>query len=550
MPSTLQSREERQPLLHASDGIFPARLDNHDTTDVSSQARLCPRGQTDTKKTFDPNVKPDGRRGENNTAVMSSRKPPYVASLNLKEREAAETALVRKIDIRLVPPITLMYILNYLNRNAIASARLGGLEDDLNLKGSEYQTSVSIFFVGYILMQVPSNLLMNKLGKPSLYLCIAMMVWGAISALTAAVHNFAGLVTVRFILGFVESPFFPGALFLLSCFYTRRELALRIALLYSGSLISCAFAGLIAGGIVKGMEGLGGISAWRWLFIVEGVATIFIAFAAIFILPDMPMTTKWLTAEQRELAAWRLYEDIGQDNWTGSKDQSFFSGFMLAIKDTKVWVMTVLVFCMALSGSVNNFFPTIVQTLGFGRIESLLLTAPPYALGAIACIINAWHSDRTGEKSFHVILPLCFGVASFVLAAATVSTVSRYLSMLLMILGCFMGYAVALGWISSTIPRPPAKLAAAQAFINAVSNTASIFASYLFPSSAAPRYVVAFVVFSCSSFVAICAVSMLRVMLGRLNKKLERGEFVEGVAVRREESVPEEAAGRRFSFLM
>jgi MFS family permease len=242
-------------------------------------------------------------------------------------------------------------------------------------------------------------------------------------------------------------------------------------LLYSGSLISGAFAGLIAAGITGGLDGSLGLRAWRWLFIILGAITVVVAFCCIFILPDMPKTTKWLTPEQRELASWRLEEDIGQDDWTGSRDQTFFSGFTLAIKDIKVWIMMLLLFCIVFAGSVTNFFPSVVQTLGYNRVNSLLLTAPPYVLGVITCGINAWHSDRTGEKYLHVVLPLIVGVVSFIIAATTTATAPRYVAMMLMIPGVYTGYVVALGWISSTIPRPPAKRAAALALINAVSNT-------------------------------------------------------------------------------
>jgi len=116
-------------------------------------------------------------------------------------------------------------------------------------------------------MQVPSNLFLDRIGKPSLYLPICMIVWGTISACTGAVHNYAGLIVCRFFLGFVEAAYFPGCLFFLSSWYTRKELAFRTAVLYSGSLISGAFSGLIAAGIVGGLDGARGLRAWRWLFV-------------------------------------------------------------------------------------------------------------------------------------------------------------------------------------------------------------------------------------------------------------------------------------------
>lgn len=407
-------------------------------------------------------------------------------------------------------------------------------------------------------MQIPSNLFLNKIGRPRIYLPVAMIVWGIISAATAGVQSFNGLIAVRFFLGFVEAPFFPGCLFFLSSWYTRKELGFRTAMLYSGSLISGAFSGLIAAGIRKNMDGTLGLRSWRWLFIIEGCVTVVVAFAAIFVLPNFPRTTGWLSEEEKQLAVWRLDEDIGEDDWVGSEQQSLWYGFKLAVQDIKMWIMMLLLFCIVASGSVTNFFPTVVATLGYGDIASLLLTAPPYVLCVITAFANAWHADRSGERYFHITIPLYVAVASFVLAAATTSTAPRYVAMMLMVPGVYTGYVVALGWISNTMPRPPAKRAAALAAINAVSNTSSIYASYMFPKSDGPRYVLAMSVCSATAFVAICAATVLRIILMRLNKKLDRGEFVEGAINSRStvadevmgEGIPPEAASRGFRFLV
>ncbi|KAL9116195.1 MAG: hypothetical protein Q9227_000566 [Pyrenula ochraceoflavens] len=466
--------------------------------------------------------------------------PEYVRSLSDEQRVAAEKALVRKIDFRLIPALIIMYIMNYLDRNNIAAARLAGLEDELNLHGDQYQTAVSILFVGYLLMQVPSNLFLNKFGKPAIYLPSAMIVWGVISAATAGVQSYGGLIAVRFFLGFVEAAYFPGCLYFLSAWYTRKELSFRSAMLYSGSLISGAFSGLVAAGITGNMDGDRGLRAWRWLFIIEGCVTIVFAFCAYFVLPNFPRTTPWLTPEEKQLAIWRLEEDIGEDDWVDSAHQTFLHGAKLAAEDIKMWILMVMLFGIVASGSVTNFFPTVVATLGYDNIQSLLLTAPPYVLAVITAFTNAWHADRTGERYFHITLPLYVAVAAFILAAATTSTAPRYVSMMLMVPGVYTGYVVALGWISNTIPRPPAKRAAALAAINAVSNTSSIYASYMYPKSAGPRYAV----------LAIICATILRFILVRLNKKLDRGEHVEGAVMGASgEGVPEEARKRGFRFL-
>ena len=282
------------------------------------------------------------------TVTRSRREPPeFVKGLSPEERQHLETKLVRKIDSRLLPMVVLMYIMNYLDRNNIAAARLAGLQDPqnkggLNLTSTQYLTALSILFVGYILMQVPSNLFLNKIGKPALYLPTAMTIWGTVSAATAGVHSYQGLIAVRFFLGFVEAAYFPGCLFFLSSWYTRKELGFRTAMLYSGALVSGAFSGLITAGIKNGLDGARGLRAWRWMFIIEGVITVFIAFGSYFVLPNFPRTTSWFTEEERQLAAWRLEEDIGEDDWVDSNQQTFSHGLKLAFQDVKTYILVSL----------------------------------------------------------------------------------------------------------------------------------------------------------------------------------------------------------------
>ena len=166
-----------------------------------------------------------------------------------------------------------------------------------------------------------------------------MVIWGVISGATAGVQNFAGIASVRFFLGFIEAAYFPGCLYYLSCWYTRKELGFRTALLYSGSLISGAFSGLIAAGITGNLDGNLGLRAWRWLFIIEGAITVVIAAGAYFLLPDFPRTTRWLSDDEKELAVWRLDEDIGEDDWIDSKHQSFWGGMKMATLDIKMWIL-------------------------------------------------------------------------------------------------------------------------------------------------------------------------------------------------------------------
>lgn len=155
------------------------------------------------------------------------------------------------------------------------------------------------------------------------------------------------------------------------------------------------------------------------------------------VLPNFPRTTSWLSEEERELAIWRLEEDIGADDWISSKDQSFWHGFKLAFSDVKVYILIFLLFGFVSAGSVTNFFPTVVKTLKYGNIETLLLTAPPYVLACLTCLANTWHADRTGERYLHAVLPTGFGIFAFILATATTSTAPRYVAMMFMPMGVY-----------------------------------------------------------------------------------------------------------------
>jgi len=461
--------------------------------------------------------------------------PEFIRNMSPEQRASVELSLRRKIDLRLMPMIVIMYIMNYLDRNNIAAAKLAGLPEDLKLEGVQFQTSVSILFVGYLLMQVPSNLFLNKIGKPAIYLPICMIVWGIISGATAACQNYAGLIACRFFLGFVEAAYFPGCLYYLSCWYTRKELGFRTAIFYSGALISGAFSGLIAAGVRNNMDHLHGLRAWRWLFIIEGAITVGIAVVAFWVLPNFPRTTAWMTEEERALAVWRLEEDVGEDDWLDGQHQSFKVGLKLAFSDIKTYVLMILVFGIVASGTVTNFFPTVVATLGHSDVVTLLLTAPPYVLAVITTFLNSWHADRTGERYLHIVLPLIVAMIAFIIAACTTTTGPRYLAMMLMVPGVYSGYVVGLAWISNSLPRPPAKRAAALAFINAISNTSSIYASYMYSDSAKPRYIVAMSVNCAMAAMAIVAATVLRLILVKLNRKLEQGIHVEGAI----NSVPE-----------
>lgn len=264
-----------------------------------------------------------------------------------------EKALVRKIDLRIFPMMIILFIVNFIDRNNFANARLQGLEADLGLTGVQYQTCISILLVGYVAMQIPSNMILSKLSRPSWYLCACVAVWGVISAATAAARNATDAILCRFFLGCVEASLFPGSLFFLSRWYTRKEMQLRVTLLNGGNLLAQAFGGLIAAGILANMEGKGGLRAWRWLFVIEGALTVFFAAVALFVLPEYPAGTSWLSKEEKDIAAKRLALDAGVAEAT--EPESALHGLKLAVTDPKVWLLGITYHATIMGLSVKVF---------------------------------------------------------------------------------------------------------------------------------------------------------------------------------------------------
>lgn len=324
-----------------------------------------------------------------------------------------------------------------------------GLEDDLHLRGNQFNIAISVLYAGYLALQIPSNLILTRV-RPSIYLPACMALWGVVSACTALVKDFKGLVICRFFLGFLEAPFFPGALFLLSSWYTPREMATRTAFMYTGSLLSSGFGGLIGAGIQYGMDGLHGLHSWQWLFLIEGCVTVGVSMGSMLVLPDFPATTKWLTAEEKAVAVHRLHTTLGSAD---EERGSLFKGVIEAATDYKVWLLTLIVILKTSAGAVTAFIPTLVRTFDFSKIQTLLMTAPPYVFAAIVALAVSISSDHRQERYLHLVIPLVFGAVGYVIAAATTVLGARYFSLFLMLGGVYGCYDITYAWIASTVRR-------------------------------------------------------------------------------------------------
>ncbi|KAF9180726.1 hypothetical protein BGZ51_005914 [Haplosporangium sp. Z 767] len=356
--------------------------------------------------------------------------------------------LRRKIDARLIPLISVLYLCSFLDRVNIGNAKVAGLEGDIHLTPTEYNWALSIFFIGYVLFEIPSNILLKKIG-PRKWITIVMLVWGVIMMAMAGVTNAAGLLASRFFLGLAESGLFPGAVYLISLWYTRGEQALRNGLFFSTATMAGAFGGVLAYGIAQ-MDGIQGLHGWQWIFILEGLPTVLLTLVTYFFLEDFPETARFLNDDEKSLAVKRLKIDAGPATQTEFSWKQFKSVFV----DWKVY-MHMITYILSASPlySLSLFFPSIVQGFKFSPLTTQVMTAPAYIIACIFTILAAFSSDRYRERGLHYAIPTFLGCVGYILLIVTKdsSTITRYVSLTITATGVFSAVPSMLSWFTTNI---------------------------------------------------------------------------------------------------
>ncbi|KAH9935277.1 major facilitator superfamily domain-containing protein [Fomitopsis serialis] len=308
-------------------------------------------------------------------------------------RAKLERRLVRKLDARLLPILTVLYLLSFLDRSNIGNAKLDGLTTDLKMTQADYLNALTLYFLGY-------NMVLKRL-TPRLWLPTIMVVWGIVSTLMGLVHNYAGLLAVRFFLGATEAGLFPGVVYYLSCWYKRKEQHFRISI-FSALLASQlgAFGGALAYAIGK-MDGIGRKSGWSWIFIIEGLLTIVIALLSYVWVHNYPDTVSFLSPEEKTL----LHERLRADNDALSGETFRWPYVKKAFEDVAVWLYCLcFVGCSLPLYTLSLFLPTIIADLGYAAAEAQLLTVPPYFVATVLTFATAWGSHLLNRRAPFIII--------------------------------------------------------------------------------------------------------------------------------------------------
>ncbi|KAJ9155240.1 MFS general substrate transporter [Pleurostoma richardsiae] len=416
----------------------------------------------------------------------------------VEHRTDEEKALVRKIDIYLMPIVWIMYLFSYADRTNIGNAKVAGMYDDLRLSSSDYSMALVVFFISYVFFEIPSNMILAR-TRPSLYIPGIMILWGIVTCSMAAAKTYHQLLAIRFLLGVLEAGFGPGIMLILSCWYRKGEQAKRFAVFYSAAVLSGAFGGIVAGAITGSLDGAHGIRGWRWLFIVEGASTIGVAIIAVLILPDFPATWKRFSPRERQLAVARLEADNVVTDSEHALKITHMTAMRMSLTDWRTWMLATAYLLLAAASTMSYFYPTLLAGLGYGGQMAQYMVVPIYGVSFVVTLAAGVLNDKIPTYRGAVIAAL-LGVSCIcaIVVCAVYNYTARYVLLVFLASGNLAANAQSLAFASSTCaPMPQEVRGVSLAFINALASLAGIYGAYIFPSKDAPKYIPGFTTVSC-----------------------------------------------------
>ncbi|KAJ7910257.1 MFS general substrate transporter [Mycena leptocephala] len=403
------------------------------------------------------------------------------AEIPTMEGQIDQGRLLLKLDWRLLPIVTLLYLWSFLDRTNIGNAKIAGLTEDLHLVGLQYNICAAVFFVSYCVFEVPSNMLLKKF-RPNLWLAFIMVIWGLIMVSMAFVKNYKQLVVARFFLGVAEAGLLPGATFYLSQWYPRKFYAQRMGLFISASTMAGAFGGILAFGIQK-MEGIHNLHGWSWIFLLEGLTTVVIAVLGFIFMPDYPEKAKFLTSAERDYLS-----DLLERDSAGLSKKFDIKFFWQAIGDYNSYLYSLIfltsvipAYCFAL------FVPTIIKGLGYSSANAQLMSTPPYIFACIVIVIVTRLSDKTNMRGPYILGIGVVGIIGYAIWYTTRSATAGYVAAFFACSGSFGNIALVLSWAGSNTGGD-LKRSVVLAMVIGLGNLGGICSSFVFRPQDAPIY--------------------------------------------------------------
>lgn len=453
------------------------------------------------------------------------------------QNDAIEKVTIGRITRRLLPFLVLLYFLNFLDRVNVSFAALQ-MNADLGMSQAAYGFGAGLFFIGYFIFEVPSNMILHKVGA-RIWIARIAVSWGVVSAATAFVQTEVQFFIARFMLGFAEAGLLPGLILYLTYWYPERHRARIVALLYIAVPLSSVLGGPLSTAIMQHADGFLGLAGWRAMFLIEGLPTVIVGVVTFFYLTSRPAEAKWLTGEQRRWLV-RSLDAEAQATVSRQGTANGHRGVSSALKDIRVVSLSVVLFGIFYGFyGVSFFLPQMISGMSadwgveFSLVQVGFITAVPFAIGTVAMILVSRHSDRKSERIWHTAVSML--VAGAGITIAVLGNSSPYV----MLLGIALLLSGVLSATSTFWAIPPRiltgmALAAGIGLMNSFANLSGFIGPYvagymkdLTGTFDAPMYIIG----------AVLVVATL-VLLG-----MRRG--LDDASVTTETSVPDEVASGR-----
>lgn len=392
--------------------------------------------------------------------------------------------LMMKVDFHIVPAICILYLLAFLDRVNISNAAVYGMSDDLGLVGNQYNICLTIFFVPYIVLEVPSNFLLKKF-KPHIWLTLCMICFGVVSIGQGFVKNYGALVATRFLLGMFEAGMFPGCFYLLAMWYRREEAQKRYSFFFSSTCLAGAFGGLIAYGVHQ-LDGKQGIRGWSWIFIIEGAVTAFVALLLFFGVSDFPEDAKFLKENERAFLKAKLALDTGD---SAHEVQSTVKDYLNVFKEWKVWVAGLMYFgCIIPAYGYAYFANAIISSFQYSPVSTQLHSIPPWVVAFGLSMIFAVFSDWLKHRFIFIMVSGLIAVAGFAILLGVHDNIhARYAALFLVAAGEYTAMPLIVCWTNMNFSGHYRK-AVGTAWQVGFGNIGGIIATFSFLKVDAPFY--------------------------------------------------------------
>ncbi|KAF6747659.1 major facilitator superfamily domain-containing protein [Ephemerocybe angulata] len=410
---------------------------------------------------------------------------PIASQLLTEINPEAERRLVKKLDWILLPLFTAIYCCNFIDRTSIGNAKVAGLEKDLGMHGVDLNVALTVFYIFYVIADIPSNLILKRFG--SAWLAFLVIGFGVISLASAFLHNYAGLLASRIFLGLTEGGTLSGLVYIISRYYRKEELVLRVGIFFGvGPSIAGAFGGLLASGLLK-LPDMGHVHTWRKIFLVEGLITTIFGLVLLFIVPEDPSKSRLLSVQERKLAMARI--DAGQIVKTQGLKEKTTAKLVLRSFNLITFSCTLCFVLLNMSfQGLSLFLPSVIRSQGtYSTVEVQLRTVPPYVASAVWVVINAWVSARLKKRFLPILYNIVLVIIGYAISVSTKHPQTRYAACFLMIMGGSVGGPMLVTWGTDNA-APDTMRAVVTAAIPGIGAFGAVMAVWTYAPSDAPDY--------------------------------------------------------------